>query len=108
MSCVSDRISCRVRQAGLAALLGLTMAGCGLLPGSGGPPEVDGPHRVAVSARAAAGDSGAGTPEPAKHRWIALAKAWEVPQVDDEPQHYGLVSDGDRVFFLTKEIGTTR
>ncbi len=105
MSCVSDRISCRVRQAGLAALLGLTMAGCGLLPGSGGPPEVDGPHRVAVSARAAAGDSGAGTPEPAKHRWIALAKAWEVPQVDDEPQHYGLVSDGDRVFFLTKEIG---
>jgi outer membrane protein assembly factor BamB len=102
MVCVTDRIS-RRRHAALL-VLALTMAGCGLLPGSGGPPEVDGPHRVAASAAAQA-DSGAGTPEMAKHHWIALAKAWQVSHVDDVPKHYALASDGDRVFFLTKEIG---
>ncbi|MEQ4300054.1 PQQ-binding-like beta-propeller repeat protein [Plantactinospora sp. B6F1] len=80
------------------------VTGCGLLPTkNGGEPEVEGPHRV--PAKEAFSDGGdKGTPETVSHHWVGLSKVWEVPQLDEVPHRYGLVSDGTRFVGLRKEI----
>ncbi|WP_219510618.1 outer membrane protein assembly factor BamB family protein [Nonomuraea ceibae] len=91
-----------IRITGAVAVLCLALSsGCGVLPGSpkeSGPAE--GPRRVTVEAPAGADDGGGG----ASHHWVGLNPVWKVEQIDETPQHHGLVSDGTRVVALRKEI----
>ncbi|WP_067172936.1 outer membrane protein assembly factor BamB family protein [Microtetraspora niveoalba] len=99
------------RASAAVALCLALVAGCGTLSGrpgaDGDPPEATGPHRVTAAPEtpADAGDGTADSPETAAQRRVALRQAWQVTQVDEDPRHYALASDGTRVIALRREIG---
>jgi outer membrane protein assembly factor BamB len=92
----------------VGAVVAVLMTGCGVVErvtGGGDPGDkVKGPHRVEATGSTPAGpvNTGAGG-----HHWVALSKAWIAQRVDDVPHHYGLGTDGSRVFALRAKMGDT-
>jgi outer membrane protein assembly factor BamB len=89
----------------LALMLGL-LSGCGAEEKDPGD-QVQGPHRVEKSDPSPLANPGSPRPGETGQHWIALSKAWQVAQSDNEPHHYGLAGDGKRVFALRRLITRT-
>jgi outer membrane protein assembly factor BamB len=86
------------------------LTGCSVVGGFIGQTvnQVTGSHRVEVaSPPEPTGPDGPLNTGKADHHWVALSKAWAVAQTDDEPHHYGLGTDGSRVFALRAAMAGT-